>query len=156
MTSSAGRSRGPTLPPTGLTTSRAGHLTRLHHIGIATPSIAEAAALYAQAAGVRLTAPPVADAEHGVRVAFGSCDQGSLVEFVEPLGAGSPIDQFMRRGGGLYHICFSVPNLDASLAAARAAGGIIVSAPKPATAFAGKFVAFVYLSGNNLIEFVES
>lgn len=126
-----------------------------HHIGLATADLRALASAYERVVGVALTTAVTADSAAGVNVAFAALGDGSFIEFVEPRGPGSPIDRIVERGGGPYHLCFRVHDLDGALSAARDAGAIVVSPPRPAPALGGKRVAFIYVTGNNLIEYLE-
>jgi methylmalonyl-CoA/ethylmalonyl-CoA epimerase len=78
-----------------------------------------------------------------------------LVELVEPDSSSSPIDGILARGGGAYHVAFAVPDLDRAVAAAVAAGSMLVAPPMPAVAFGDRRVAFLFVPGQLLVEFVE-
>jgi methylmalonyl-CoA/ethylmalonyl-CoA epimerase len=132
-----------------------GAAIKLHHVGIAVRSIDEQGTGYCQAIGIASPREPVADELQNVRVAFADLGDGVALEFVEPLGEKSPIDRILSRGGGLYHVCYEVADLDAELARVRALGGLLVNGPVPAAAFDGRRIAFVYTAGHDLVEFVE-
>jgi methylmalonyl-CoA/ethylmalonyl-CoA epimerase len=127
---------------------------KIHHIGIAVPSIAEDGAAYCRALGLPLYGEIVADETQRVRVAFVRVDGAVHVEFIEPLGPDSPIHGVLKQGGGVYHICYSVPDIEAAIQQVRAARGLVVSGPVPAAAFDGRRIAFCYV-GHSLLEFVE-
>ena len=128
---------------------------RLHHVGVAVPSIELAAAQYRQAFGIQLSTEIIADELQKVRVAFAPVGDGVFVEFVEPLGEHSPVTGVLRKGGGLYHVCFVVADIDAAIDQSSRSGGRTVSAPQPARAFGGRRIAFVYTPQRSLVEFLE-
>jgi methylmalonyl-CoA/ethylmalonyl-CoA epimerase len=128
---------------------------RLHHFGVAVPSIEQAAAQYRQAFGISLSTGIVADELQKVRVAFAPVGDGVFVEFVEPIGEDSPIQGVLRKGGGLYHVCYVVADIDAAIEQLRLSGGRTVSPPQPARAFDGRRIAFVYTQDRSLVEFLE-
>jgi methylmalonyl-CoA/ethylmalonyl-CoA epimerase len=80
-----------------------------------------------------------------------------LVELVEPLSEQSPVQTFVKRGNGLYHLCFEVPDLQSQLDLERARHSIIVVNPTNAEAFNsdGGRVAFVVRRSGMLLEFLE-
>lgn len=129
---------------------------RIHHIGIATNNIERLAAYYEQALGARLTSQIIEDEAQRVRVAFAELDDGALLELVEPLPPESPIQRILERGGGPYHICTTVEDIEGAIVRARAGGALVISLPRPAKALGGRRVAFLYIDGNNLIELLES
>jgi len=129
---------------------------KLHHVGIAVQNIARQGAAFCETLGCAPPQAAIDDATQNVRVAFSDLGEGVAVEFVEPLGKGSPVDAIVGRGGGLYHLCFEVEDLEASIARVRARGGLLLNGPVPASAFDGRRIAFVYTSARDLIEFVEA
>src|SRR5215471_4605931 len=128
---------------------------RLHHIGIAVRDIAKDPERYQKALGILLESRIVEDKSQRVRVRFGSIVGSVLVEFVEPIGEASPVTGWVERGGGVYHVCYQVKDLEQELDHVCRAGGILVTRPCPAPALGNKRIAFVYTRGRNLVEFLE-
>lgn len=129
---------------------------KFHHVGVAVRSIAEHAEQYREALGINLTSEIIEDELQQVRVAFAEVGDGVFIEFVEPLNDTSPIQNILKRGGGLYHTCYVVPDIEAAMERVRQAGGVIVGGPVPARAFNNRRIAFVYTPGRSLIEFLEA
>ena len=92
-------------------------LGRLNHVGIATPSIDDSVARYRALMGAEVVREPFDMPAQGVRVCFIDTPN-SQIELIEPLGADSPIVNFLEKNpaGGQHHVCFEVPDI----AAARA------------------------------------
>jgi methylmalonyl-CoA epimerase len=66
------------------------------------------------------------------------------VELLAPLEAESPIARFLeRRGPGIHHICYRVTDLDAALAACKAAGYRLVD-ESPRRGAGGRRIAFIH------------
>jgi catechol 2,3-dioxygenase-like lactoylglutathione lyase family enzyme len=128
---------------------------KIHHIGIAVPSIAVDGDAYCRALNLPPVGAIVTDEVQKVRVAFVRVDGDVHVEFIEPLGHDSPIHGVLRQGGGVYHICYSVLDIAATIEQIKAAGGILVSGPVAAPAFDGRRIAFCY-AGQSLLELVET
>lgn len=133
-----------------------GVIMNFHHVGIAVQSITWAAEHYRQALGVKLTSEIIEDEFQKVRIAFARVGDGAFVEFVEPLNDDTPITRILAKGGGLYHVCYEVPDINAAIDRVRKAGGLLVSAPTPARAFNGRQIAFVYTCDHSLIEFLQA
>jgi methylmalonyl-CoA/ethylmalonyl-CoA epimerase len=127
---------------------------KVHHVGIAVPSIAIDGKAYCDALGLPPYGEVTADEIQQVRVAFVRVNDVIQVEFIEPLGPDSPVQGVLRRGGGVYHICYEVADIESAIARARESGGMLVSGPVPAAAFNGRRIAFCYVA-NSLLEFVE-
>ena len=97
----------------------------LAHVGIAVPSIDAALPAWATL-GYRLTDREEI-ASMRLQVAFlelaGGAPGGTLLELLEPTAADTPVGRFLAsRRGGLHHLAFFVPDLEASLREAESRG----------------------------------
>jgi 4-hydroxyphenylpyruvate dioxygenase and related hemolysins len=114
--------------------------TRISHVGIAVRALAESAPLFEKILG--LTEVQLSDSDGASIRGFGA--SGSLVELLEASDADSPIGKFVaKRGPGIHHICFSVDDLDATIAKCRDAGIEMVDAT-PRIGAEGKRIAFIH------------
>lgn len=113
---------------------------RIAHIGVAVPNLEDALAFYRDVLGLAPHPPEVADGADIVALSFGE----SEVELLAPREAESPIAKFLaKRGPGIHHICYRVADLDAALAACRAAGYRLVD-EVPRRGAGGRRIAFVH------------
>jgi methylmalonyl-CoA/ethylmalonyl-CoA epimerase len=119
---------------------RVAALPRIAHVGIAVPDIDTALAFYRDVLGLEPHGPETADGATVVSLPFGE----SEVELLAPRDADGPIARFLaRRGPGIHHICYRVADLDAAVAACRAAGyRLIDETPRPGAG--GRRIAFVH------------
>ena len=127
--------------------------TRIAHIGIAVSALDQILPFYRDILG--LEEVPLDDAD-GARIA-GLSTGDSLVELLEAARKDSPIATFVaRRGPGIHHICFAVPDLDATLDRCRTAGVRLID-ETPRIGAGGKRIAFLHPSatGGVLIELTE-
>lgn len=130
---------------------------RLHHVAYTTSDLDAKAAELSRVLGFEPMGPPVVDDVQRVRIQFMSMGPESRLELLEPNGDKSPIARHLKNGGGLYHLCFEVDDLDATLEQMRDTGeAIVVCEPVPAPAIEGRRVAFVVTSGRDLIELLEA
>ena len=127
----------------------------IHHVGIAVADIQRASELHSRILGLKLKTGIIIDELQNVKVAFAEVKDGTSIEFVQPLGPASPVSKIVERGGGIYHVCYVVDDIDRAVKHARAEGGLIISMPLPAKAFAGKRVAFIYMPDQSVVEFLE-
>ena len=137
--------------------NRALPLGRLNHVGVATPSIARSAELYARLFGAAAVGVPFDLQEQGVKVCF--VETGNTqIELIEPLDEASPIAAFLGRNpaGGQHHLCFEVADLDASIAALEADGARTLGAPRIGAH--GTRIVFVHPRdmGGILVELMEA
>ena len=113
---------------------------RIAHVGIAVSDLQAALAFYRDVLGIAPHAPESADGASIVALPFGE----SEVELLAPLTPDSPIGKFLaKRGPGIHHICYRVPDLDAALNACRAAGYRLVD-EVPRLGAGGRRIAFVH------------
>ncbi|OLC67963.1 MAG: methylmalonyl-CoA epimerase [Gemmatimonadetes bacterium 13_1_40CM_4_69_8] len=113
---------------------------RVAHVGIAVPSIAHALAFYRDILGLEPGQPESADGATIVGLTLGDVQ----VEFLEPRDPESPVAKFLaRRGPGIHHICYRVPDLDRTLERCRAAGYRLID-ELPRRGASGRRVAFLH------------
>jgi methylmalonyl-CoA/ethylmalonyl-CoA epimerase len=130
---------------------------RLHHVGFAIRSISSEVDAFRSSILATWDGKIFHDPLQKVRVTFlrTPSPTDALVELVEPAADDSPVGQFLKRGGGLHHLCYEVSELDTHLEKMQAGGGIIVKAPLPAVAFKNRRIAWVVTRQKLLLEFLE-
>ncbi|MBA3257955.1 MAG: methylmalonyl-CoA epimerase [Gemmatimonadales bacterium] len=113
---------------------------RIAHVGIAVPDLDAALSFYRDVLGLEPHPTEEADGAAIVSLTFGE----SEVELLAPLAPDTPIGRFLaRRGPGIHHICYRVPDLDAALAACRNAGYRLID-EVPRSGAGGRRIAFVH------------
>lgn len=119
-------------------------LGRLNHVAIAVPDLAAASAVYRDTLGARVSQPQALP-EHGVTVVF--VDVGNTkIEFLEPLGEGSPIAGFLEKNpaGGMHHVCYEVDDILAARDRLKAGGARVLGDGQPKTGAHGRPVLFLH------------
>jgi methylmalonyl-CoA/ethylmalonyl-CoA epimerase len=132
---------------------------RLNHVGIAVPSIEDAKATYRDLYGV--AADAITETRElpaqGVKFAFVNV-ANSQIELIEPLGADSPIANFLEKNpkGGQHHICFEVENIYAARDEMVVRGAKVLNEPRIGAH--GTPIIFVHPKDSNgvLIELMET
>jgi methylmalonyl-CoA/ethylmalonyl-CoA epimerase len=123
-----------------LTGDMAESRARVAHVGVAVPSIAAAVAFYRDVLGLEPGPPETADGATIVALAFGDVQ----VELLEPRDPNGAVAKFLaRRGPGIHHICYRVPDLERALERCRAAGYRLVD-DAPRAGAGGRRIAFVH------------
>jgi len=128
-------------------------MPRIAHVGIAVPRIADALPFYRDVLGLVPGAPEQADGAAIVSLAFGDVN----VELLEPVDPAGPIAKFLaKRGPGIHHVCYRVPDLEAALTRARAAGYRLVD-DAPRRGAGGRRIAFLHpkATGGILLELTD-
>lgn len=116
---------------------------QLAHVGVAVQNLDEALAFYRDVLGLEPRPAERADGATVVSVALGDTE----VELLASDDPESPIGRFLaRRGPGIHHLCYRVPDLEAAMARCRAKGfRLIDEAPRPGAH--GRSVAFLHPKG---------
>jgi len=127
----------------------------IDHIGIAVKSLAAAIPKWERTLG-KLVDPPEEVASQRVRVAF--LEVGSThFELLEPTTPDSAVGRFLvRRGEGMHHIAFAVPDVNQELADLAGRGDRVIDhVGRPGAR--GRTVGFAHPSAFDgvLVEFVE-
>jgi|SRR5579875_3604479 len=131
---------------------------RLHHLGFVIASISETASDFAESLSGTWDGKIFVDPLQRVRVTFlkGPGLSDALFELIEPDAPDSPVLGFLKKGGGLHHVCYEVMFLDKHLEHIQSLGAKLVRPPMPAVAFGGRRIAWVYTKHRLLIEFLEA
>lgn len=128
---------------------------KLHHIGIVVKNIESAIPHYCETFELVTISEIFHDSIQKVSVQFLGNLNSPLLELIQPDSSDSTVSNFLSKGGGLYHLCFEVEDLEVTLRKARECGGIIVKGPDPATAFEHRTIAFVVFRDLGLIEYLQ-
>jgi methylmalonyl-CoA/ethylmalonyl-CoA epimerase len=120
-------------------------------------SIGEVGSQFAASLGTQWNGEIIHDRLQEARVTFLRCagPDTPALELVEPDGENSRLHNFLRRGGGLHHVCYEVDSLSTQLEQSRSAGAVVTRRPLPAAVFAGRLIAWVYTRERLLVEYLE-
>ena len=130
-------------------------LDRIDHIGIAVHDLAAARAHYERVFGLRVAHEEVI-ADQGVHELLFRLGEG-WVQLVAPLEPDSPVGKFLaKRGEGVHHVGYVVPDVAAALEQLRA-DGVEVIDQRPRIGSGGTTIAFVHPKSalGVLVELVE-
>ena len=147
--------------PDGINLGQGGF--RFNHIGVAVADIDDALSVYEKMFGYQVLSGPFDDPEQQARVVFvgppGNFDrqvaQGFVLELIAPLDEKSHVARLLAKGGGAYHVCYEVDDVEQTLADLREKGCLIVSDPVPAVAYTLRRIAWFYTPTRQLVELVE-
>jgi methylmalonyl-CoA/ethylmalonyl-CoA epimerase len=128
-----------------------------HHVGIAVQEIQKAVTHYRDLFGYKLTAGPFDDPIQKVSVCFLSRGGGdTVVELVAPLGPDSPVIRTLKKGGSVYHVCYEVTDIEASIKHLTDRGSLLLRGPDPAVAFNHREIAWLMTETNLLVELLQT
>jgi methylmalonyl-CoA/ethylmalonyl-CoA epimerase len=125
-------------------------MIKIDHLGIAVPDLAQAAEAYRKL-GFSVESTQEVPTEK-VRIAFLPIGESRL-ELLEPTEPSSTIARFLEKRAGLHHVCLLVEDIEASLAALKAAGVPLID-QAPRIGAGGSRVAFLHpkAAGGVLLE----
>jgi methylmalonyl-CoA/ethylmalonyl-CoA epimerase len=129
---------------------------RLDHIAIAVRSVEAAADRLSRLLGYTRTTEKVTNTRQRVNVLFLGKDGSLPIKLIEPSDAESPLCEFVKKGGGLHHICFKVPEVEAACSDLVARGARVIAAPQPGEAFDDHLIAFLYLGLGLNVEVIDT
>ena len=130
-------------------------MSRIDHIGIAVQGLDAAVRPYVEGLGLKVATVEEVPTER-VRVAMIPVGE-TKVELLEPTSPESNIAKFLeKRGPGIHHIAFAVPDVAAALTALKAAGVPLID-QTPRVGAGGAKVGFAHPKGFGgvLVEVVE-
>ena len=129
----------------------------LHHLGFVVASISAVVEGFAFSISAQWDGEITHDPIQRVRVTFLTpLDvRNPVYELIEPASETSPVSSFLKKRGGLHHVCYEIDDLEAGLRDARSAGLVIVAEPAPAMAFGGRRIAWICSKQRLLIELLE-
>jgi len=129
---------------------------KFHHVGVAVRDLQTSIPIYGALFDYKLMSGPVDDPIQKVSVCFMSRGEGdTVIELVAPLGPNSPIDRTLKKGGGIYHVCYEVQDISAAIDHLTGKGSFLISGPVPATAFDMREIAWIMTEVNMLVELVQ-
>ena len=130
---------------------------KLNHVGVVTPSIEAAVAMYRDVLGATSITDKWAMPEQGVWVCFVNLPN-SQIELIEPYGETSPIKAFLEKNpkGGQHHVCFEVEDIIAARDEMKAKGATVLGEPRIGAH--GTPIIFIHPKDSNgvLIELMET
>lgn len=117
---------------------------RLNHVAIAVPDLEEAARVYRNTLGAKVS-EIVAQPDHGVSTIFIELPN-TKIELLEPYGENSPILAFLERNtsGGIHHLCYEVDDITAARDQLLADGLRVLGDGEPKIGAHGKPVLFLH------------
>lgn len=127
----------------------------LDHVGIAVQSLDEAIPVFESITGGKGYGRETVESQ-GVEIVFVGSGAGR-VELLAPTRADSPVGKFLaKRGPGMHHLCYRVPDVAAALAEFEGEGYELIDR-EPRTGGHGHRVSFLHprSTAGVLVELVE-
>lgn len=128
----------------------------IDHIGVVVDNIDEAFQRYINHYGLKCLKEVIFDSSRRVRLALLVSENNFRVELIQPIDQNSPSYDFMKRGGGIQHLCYRVSNIENTIKYLKKENHLLISPPSEAKLMDGKKVAFMFSKKDKqVIELVE-
>jgi methylmalonyl-CoA epimerase len=130
-------------------------IVRIEHMGIAVKNIEEAARLYTEVLGLKVTVVETV-VEQKVKTAIIPVGE-SKIELLESTDPEGTVSQFIeKRGEGMHHLALGVTDIEAALKQAKEKGIPLID-EKPRLGIQNTKIAFLHPKGTKiLLELVET
>ncbi len=126
------------------------------HVAVAVRSVEAAADRFCAMFGYARKTAKVTNTRQQVNVLF-LAKPGSLdIKLIEPSGPDSPLVDFVRKGGGLHHLCFKGTDVAAGCEELVSRGARVTAAPEPGEAFDDHLIAFLYAGMGLNVELIDT
>jgi methylmalonyl-CoA/ethylmalonyl-CoA epimerase len=133
------------------------HGFTFHHLGIAVADLTKSIPIYNKLFGYELVDGPFDDPIQSASVCFLSRGEGdTTLELVAPLGPDSSVERMFKRGGGVYHVCYLVPDINDAIGYLVGQGSLLISGPVQAVAFEMREIAWLMTENNFLVELLQA
>ena len=128
----------------------------IDHIGVVVDNIDEAFQRYINHYGFKCLKEVIFDSSRRVWLALLVSENNFRVELIQPIDQNSPSYDFMKRGGGIQHLCYRVSNIENTIKYLKKENHLLISSPSEAKLMDGKKVAFMFSKKDKqVIELVE-
>jgi len=130
---------------------------KLHHIGKVVKDLDEAVKYHKETFGFEPIGEPVMDPIQKVDVAIldmGFGDELTL-ELISPVSEDSPVNKFLKKGGGLHHLSFQVEDIRQAVAEFREKGALILGEVVPSKGHGEIPSIWLYTRSRELIELMQ-
>lgn len=128
----------------------------IDHIGYVVSDIATSLKCFTDVYGFNQQSGILIDDTQRVKLVMLSSDNSYKIELIQPIHENSPSYDFMKKGGGFHHFCYSVENLVKAINSMRSSGHLLIKRPVSAPLLNERPVAFLFSKvDKQVIELVE-
>jgi methylmalonyl-CoA/ethylmalonyl-CoA epimerase len=127
----------------------------IDHLAIAVRNVEQTADRLCTLFGYARHTHKVTNTRQDVNVLFLKKAGSLALKLIEPASEASPLWDFVRKGGGLHHICFKAADVATACADLTARGARLIAPPQPGEAFDDQAIAFLYAAGLN-VEIIDT
>jgi methylmalonyl-CoA/ethylmalonyl-CoA epimerase len=130
---------------------------KLHHIGKVVGNLEEAVAYHKDTFGLEVVREAVVDPIQQVEVVLLGTGYGEdlTIELIKPVDENSPVNKFLKKGGGLHHLSFETEDIHKAVEELRGKGALILGEVVPSKAHGEEPSVWLYTRSKELIELIE-
>jgi methylmalonyl-CoA/ethylmalonyl-CoA epimerase len=128
----------------------------IDHLAIAVRNVEQAADRLCLLFGYARDTLKVTNTRQDVNVLFLRKVDSLPLKLIEPASETSPLWDFVRKGGGLHHVCFKAPDVGAACDELTARGARLLAPPQPGEAFDDERIAFLYAGLGLNVEVIDT
>lgn len=128
----------------------------LDHICIAVRKIDPAREKICSLLGYAPRTEKVTNTRQQVVVQFLKKDGSVDLKLIEPSDLTSPLIDFVKKGGGLHHLCFRAEDGQAEIQELCDKGARVIAGPQPGEAFDDNLITFLFLGFGLNIEIIDT
>ena len=117
----------------------------------------EAIAYHRETFGLEPLGEPVIDPIQKVEVVSLGVGYGEAItiELIKPISEDSPVQKFLKKGGGLHHLSFEVEDIKHAVDDFRTKGALILGEIVPSARYGSIPSVWIYTRSKELIEIME-
>ena len=128
----------------------------IDHIGYVVADIKNSVEYFVQTYNMELCDKIIFDKKQKVWLAMLKSSNNYQIELIEPAYKDSPSFDFLKKGGGLHHICYKVKNIKSAVTKLKTQGHMPFTKISPAPLLNNSNIIFLYSKFNKqIIELVE-
>lgn len=128
----------------------------LDHVCIAVRKIDPARDKLCQMFGYRARTEKVTNTRQQVVVQFLEKAGSINLKLIEPVDRSSPLVDFVKKGGGLHHLCFRADDGSEAIQHLTESGARLIAKPQPGEAFDDNPIAFLFCGFGLNIEVIDT
>lgn len=130
---------------------------KLHHIGKVVKDLDEAVKYHRETFGLEPMGGKVVDPIQKVEVVLLNTGFGedATIELIKPLSEDSPVNKFLKKGGGLHHLSFQVEDIQTAVQELRQQGALILGDVVPSAGHNKYPSVWLYTRSREIVELIE-
>lgn len=128
----------------------------LDHVGIAVQDIEKSIEYWNTVFGYRQATDIVLNTRQKVLVTFLEKKDSLTIKLIQPSDESSSLNNFIKKRGGLHHLCFKTDNVEEQMVELKADGLKSLVSPQPGEAFDNNLIGFLFAKDNINIELIDT